>query len=257
MGLAMEAAASAGKEFVVLDRPNPIGGLVVGGPMLDRGSESFVGFHHLPVRHGMTIGELAQMFKKERKLNLKLTVVPVKGWRRGMLWDQTGLYWVNPSPNMRSPHAALLYPGVGLLETTNVSVGRGTDTPFEVFGAPWIDGHKLASDLSQQDHQGLAFTPIRFTPDSSKFAGDACEGVKILITDRQQVRPIHLGMSLAHWLRKQYPQAWQVDRFDRLLGNQQVFELIKAGAELNEIEAAYLIDVDRFRRRRMPFLIYP
>ena len=148
MGEAMKACAEHGKRFVVLDRPNPIGGVAVAGPMLDAGKESFVGFHRLPVRHGMTIGELARMFQDELKLKLDLQVIECEGWKRADAWDATGLTWVNPSPNMRSLTQAFLYPGIGLLETTNVSVGRGTDTPFEVIGAPWLDGRKLAAELN-------------------------------------------------------------------------------------------------------------
>ncbi len=161
MGGAMRAAAEHGVRFVVLDRPNPIGGTVVQGPVLDKGSESFVGFHPIAVRHGMTTGELATMFRDELKLDLELTVIRMEGWQRGMMFDETGLLWVNPSPNMRSLTQAILYPGIGLLETTNLSVGRGTDTPFEVVGAPWIDAVTLARELNASD---LAGSQIRADP---------------------------------------------------------------------------------------------
>ncbi|HUP81928.1 MAG TPA: exo-beta-N-acetylmuramidase NamZ domain-containing protein, partial [Pirellula sp.] len=175
MGEAMIAAAEHHRRFVVLDRPNPINGIDVVGPMLDPNSESFVGFHRLPVRHGMTIGELARMFKQELKLELDLQVIACEGWQRSDYWDKTGLTWVNPSPNMRSLTEALLYPGVGLIETTNVSVGRGTDTPFEVVGAPWIDGRKLAKQLNERQLPGVTFVPIEFTPTSTKFTNEACK----------------------------------------------------------------------------------
>jgi uncharacterized protein YbbC (DUF1343 family) len=195
MGEAMQAAAESKKRFVVLDRPNPIGGIAVAGPMLDRGKESFVGFHRLPVRHGMTIGELARLFKAELKLDLELEVIACEGWQRGDLWDATGLAWINPSPNMRSLTQALLYPGIGLLETTNLSVGRGTDTPFEVIGAPWLDGRKLAAALASRNIPGVTFVPVAFTPASSKFAEKPCGGVNIIITDRERFEPLRTGAS--------------------------------------------------------------
>jgi uncharacterized protein YbbC (DUF1343 family) len=176
MGNAMRSAAEHQLRFVVLDRPNPINGVEVEGPILDDGSQSFVGFHTLPVRHGMTVGELAAMFNDELQLGVDLQVIPVESWRREDYFDRTGLLWVNPSPNMRSLAQAVLYPGIGLLETTNLSVGRGTDTPFEVIGAPWLDGIPLARALNQSGLAGVRFVPIRFTPDASKFAGQPCGG---------------------------------------------------------------------------------
>ena len=192
----------------MLDRPNPIGGVAVAGPMLDAGSESFVGFHRLPVRHGMTVGELARLFQDELKLELDLQVIECEGWRRADAWDATGLTWVNPSPNMRSLTQALLYPGIGLLETTNLSVGRGTDTPFEVIGAPWLDGRKLAAELNARRHRRRQRScPIEFTPTSSKFANQKCGGVNIVITDRDQFEPLRTGFEiaaqLAHALSRQ------------------------------------------------------
>ncbi len=256
MGLAMEAAAESGKEFVVLDRPNPIGGLRVAGPLLDRGKESFVGYHRMPLRHGMTIGELARMFRAEKKLELNLTVIPMQNWNRSMLFDETGLYWIDPSPNMRSLHAALLYPGVGLLETTNVSVGRGTPTPFELFGAPWIDGRKMAEDLNRQRHRGLSFVPVRFTPQSSKYEGEECEGVRILVTRQADIEPIRLGLAMASWLRKHCGEDWQTKSLPRLLGNDVVFELIQRGDSAGKMEAAFSGDLDEFLSRRRRYLLY-
>ena len=168
MCLAMEAAAKAGKEFVVLDRPNPIDGVTLEGPLLDKGSESFVGLLRLPIRHGLTVGEMATMFAKERGIDDKLTVVKCDGWRRDMYLFDTGLFWLNPSPNMRSLEAALLYPGIGMLEFTNLSVGRGTDTPFEVLGAPWIDEHKLAEMVNAAESAGRARRAIAVHADSEQ-----------------------------------------------------------------------------------------
>lgn len=257
MGLAMEAAAEHGLRFVVLDRPNPIGGTHVEGPVLDAGKECFVGYHTIPVRHGMTIGELAQMIRAERKLNLDLQIVQVANWQRGELWDQTGLTWTNPSPNMRSLTEALLYPGIGLLETTNLSVGRGTDTPFELIGAPWIDGRKLADSLSNAGLPGIRFVPIRFTPQASKFAGEACEGVNFIITDRSTFLPVQTGLTVAITLHRLFPDAWQSDRFNRLLMDDAVYEAFLKGKNYAELEMRFDKELGEFMARRRQFLLYP
>ena len=256
MGEAMKAAAEHGQRFVVLDRPNPIGGSLVAGPLLDRGHESFVGFHRLPVRHGMTIGELALMFKAELKLELDLQVIECEGWRRGDTFDATGLVWVNPSPNMRSLTQAFLYPGVGLLETTNLSVGRGTDTPFEVIGAPWLDGGKLARELTVRAIPGVSFVPIEFTPSSSKFSGEKCGGINIIITDRMTFEPIRAGLEVAVALRKLYPEQWDAKAYDRLLLNKTTHQAILAGKSADEVQAVARDGVEQFLRRRSQYLIY-
>ncbi len=239
MGHAMQAAAENGVRFVVLDRPNPINGVDVSGPVLDEGRQSFVGFHRLPVRHGMTIGELALMFRAELALDLELEVVPLEGWHRTDFFDATGLPWVNPSPNMRSLTEALLYPGIGLLETTNLSVGRGTETPFELFGAPWLDGDMLARELNRLALPGVSFTPIRFTPTASKFEGELCQGVGIRITDREQFEPLRTGLEIALQLRRLYAGVWEIDNYDRLLGNAGVLEAIREGRLYAEILENY------------------
>ena len=256
MGEALKAAAEHGKRFVVLDRPNPLGGIEVAGPMLDRGRESFVGFHRLPVRHGMTIGELALMFKAELKLELDLQVIECEGWRRADAFDATGLVWVNPSPNMRRLTQAFLYPGIGLLETTNLSVGRGTDTPFEVAGAPWLDGRKLAGELTSRRIPGVSFVPIEFTPSSSKFSGEKCGGINIVITDRAKFEPLRTGLEIAVVLRKLYPDQWDAKAYDRLLGNKQTHEAILAGKPMDEVQAAAREGLSDFLRRRTKYLIY-
>jgi uncharacterized protein YbbC (DUF1343 family)/CubicO group peptidase (beta-lactamase class C family) len=256
MGEAMQAAAEHQRRFVVLDRPNPINGVDVAGPMLDPGKESFVGFHRIPVRHGMTTGELAVMFKSERKLDLDLQIIPCEGWRRRETWDDTGLLWVNPSPNMRSLTEALLYPGVGLLETTNVSVGRGTDTPFEVVGAPWIDARRLATELHARNIPGVTFVPIEFTPTSSKFANETCHGINIAITDRQTFEPLRLGFEIAAALRKLFPNAWETKSYNRLLANDRTFEAVVGGKSVEEILTAARTGVSEFLRRRETCLIY-
>ena len=256
MGYAMEEAAKRGIRFVVLDRPNPIGGVGVDGPVLDAGRESFVGYHPIPVRHGMTVGELAGMFNGERGLDLDLQVVRVEGWRRSDFFDATGLKWVNPSPNMRSLTEAILYPGIGLLETTNLSVGRGTETPFEIIGAPWLDAGKLESALNRAGLPGVGFRAVSFTPEESVFRGQPCQGVTISITDRAAFDPLRTGFEIARQLRILYPQAWKADRYDRLLGNRQVLEAVLAGKSTAQIESIYRPALDDFRRRRSRFLLY-
>jgi len=257
MGLAMEAAAEHGLRFVVLDRPNPIGGLAVAGPVLEAGRESFVGYHRLPVRHGMTAGELARMFQAERGWTLDLQVIRMAGWRRADYWDATGLRWVDPSPNMRSLTQAVLYPGVGLLETTNVSVGRGTDTPFEVVGAPWIDGLRLARELSERRLPGVVFVPIRFTPDASKYAGESCGGINIVITDRRRFRSVETGLRIACVLRYLYPKKWQMERYQRLLANEKAWRTIRDGCDRETVRSLTRLGLDDFLARRKQFLLYP
>ena len=256
MGLAMEAAAEAGVRFVVLDRPNPIGGLAVDGPVLDAGSESFTAHHRLPIRHGMTVGELALMFKDERGLDLDLDVIRVQGWRRGDLFDATGLRWVNPSPNMRSLTEAILYPGVGLLETTNLSVGRGTDTPFEIVGATWIDGQQLERALSDAKLPGVAFGSVRFTPNASRFRDERCGGITVAITDRGTFDPLATGLEIARQLGILFPDDWSAKDYNRLLGSQEVLDAVLAGKTVDEIKQIYRPGLDDFLARRRQFLIY-
>ena len=256
MGYAMEEAARHDLEFFVLDRPNPIGGVAVEGPLLDDGKQSFVGYHRLPIRHGMTVGELARMFNDELKLDLKLTIVPVEAWSREQLFDATGLTWINPSPNMRSLTEALLYPGIGLLETTNLSVGRGTETPFEVFGAPWVDGRSLAGALNRAHTPGVSFEPITFTPQASKFEGEACGGVRIRVADRSKLEPVRVGLEVAVQLRRLYPEAWKIDGYARLLGNDAVLNALRDGRTAAEIEASNQDDLKGFLKRREAFLLY-
>ncbi len=256
MGHAMQAAADNGKRFVVLDRPNPINGITVAGPVLDEGRQSFTGFHRLPVRHGMTIGELALMFKAELRLDLDLKIIPIEAWSRIDYFDVTGLKWINPSPNMRSLTEAILYPGIGLLETTNLSVGRGTDTPFELFGAPWLDSEQFVMELNKLNLPGVEFKAIQFTPDSSKFAGDLCAGVGIRITDRERFESVRTGIEIALQLRRLYPQEWEIDAYDRLLVNEAVLSAIRLGRPFTEIESVYHAGLTEFMQRRSQYLIY-
>ncbi len=254
MGNAMRAAAEHQLRFVVLDRPNPINGVDVEGPVLDDGSQSFVGFHTLPVRHGMTVGELAAMFNDELRLGVDLQVIPVEGWRRQDYFDRTGLLWVNPSPNMRSLAEAVLYPGIGLLETTNLSVGRGTDTPFEVIGAPWLDGIELARLLNQSGLEGVRFVPVRFTPASSKYAGQLCGGVNIVVVDRSRFRPVRTGLEIARHLQRLYPQDWEAPKFNGLLSDRQTLEAVLAGKTVEEMESAWASRTPGFLNPTAPIL---
>jgi uncharacterized protein YbbC (DUF1343 family) len=254
---AMGAANEFGKKFVVLDRPNPIGAVATAGPMLDAGSESFVGFHSMPVRHGMTVGELAKMIQVEKKLDkLELQVIPCENWSRDQYYDQTGLIWTNPSPNMRSLTQALLYPGIGIWEFTNISVGRGTDTPFQVVGAPWIDHQALVSAMHSLKLPGTSSVPIEFTPTSSKFSGELCKGIEFFITDREQFDPMQLGLALAWALRSQHPQQWETKNLNRLLGNQQCADAILAGQTPDELLDIARQGISDFLRRRETFIIY-
>ncbi len=256
LGLVLEAAAEHGIKVVVLDRPNPIGGLAVDGPVLDGGRESFTAYHRLPVRHGLTVGELARLFNAERKLGADLDVVRMEGWRRGDLYDATGLPWINPSPNLRGLTASLLYPGIGLLETTNVSVGRGTDRPFEWIGAPWIDGQRLAAALAVEDVPGVRFMPRSLKPSASTHRGRECGGVQILVTDWAAVRPLSTGLAIACTLRRLYPQDWNIERYNDLLGHRATWEAVKRGASWREITKSWRPELGRFETTRRRYLLY-
>ncbi|MCH9655202.1 MAG: DUF1343 domain-containing protein [Planctomycetes bacterium] len=256
MGNAMQAAKKQGLKFIVLDRPNPINGLDYAGPLLDEGAQSFVGYHRIPVRHGMTVGELARMFNSEMKIGVDLQVIPLQNWKREMYYDETGLTWVNPSPNMRNLNEALLYPGIGLLETTNLSVGRGTDTPFEWIGAPWLDGMQLAKRLNQAKLRGVRFVPVRFTPKSSKFTGELCGGVNFIITDRRLFQSVKTGLEVAHQLRTLFPDEWETKNLNRLLANQSALDSIVAGKPVTQIQALYQGDLVDFAIRRAKYLMY-
>jgi uncharacterized protein YbbC (DUF1343 family) len=256
MGNAMQAAGEHGVRFVVLDRPNPINGVDVAGPMLDDGKQSFTGFHRLPVRHGMTVGELAGLFKAELGIDVNLQVIEMENWRREDFFDATALPWVNPSPNIRSLTAALLYPGIGLLETTNLSVGRGTQTPFEIIGAPWLDGTALAAQLNGALLPGVSFEPVEFVPDSSTFHGEICHGVQLSVTDREVFEPMRIGLEIARRLALGYGKTWDIDAYLRLLGNDATLDAVRRGLPVTEIVAAYDEELAGFKERRERFLIY-
>ena len=267
MMLCMEAAAEAGIGFVVLDRPNPIGGVLVEGPRLRPGFESFCGLHDLAVRHGMTVGELALLFSEERRMDLELEVVPCRGWRRDVPFRATGLPWVFPSPNMPTPETALVYPGMCLLEGTNLSEGRGTTRPFELFGAPWLDGQRLADDLAREKLPGVRFRPVSFVPTWDKHAGVRCHGVELHVTDAARFRPFRTGLAaVLHarrqdqgrfgWRREAYEFVADVPAFDLLCGSDRERRAIEAGATLAELARPLVEEEGAFARRRAAFLRY-
>ena len=252
----LEEAAKHRKKVLVLDRPNPINGEKVEGVLADSNKLSFVAAHTIPVRHGMTVGEIATMINRERGINAELEVIKMEGWDRGLWFDQTQQYWVNPSPNMRNLTQALLYPGIGMLEFTNVSVGRGTDTPFEVLGAPWMDGRRLAKELSKLRLPGISFVPIRFTPNASKFKGELCEGINFIVTDRDKFEPVRTGYEIAFALKRLFPEKWDKSKYEVLTRSKFVTEQLESDAN-----AAYLISKSRvdervFLERRKEFLLY-
>ncbi len=263
LGYLLEEAAPRHLRVIVLDRPNPLGGEIIEGPLLDEGRTSFVGYHCVPVRHGMTLGELARLVKAERSLDLDLTVIPAEGWRRSMLWDDTFLRWNNPSPNLRSPLAALLYPGVGMLELTNLSVGRGTDSPFERVGAPWIHGPDLAREIEAAGIPGLTVRADTFTPTSGPHAQKTCGGLRFSVHSPRSFTPLRLGIALALALRKLYPAAWESTQFDTLLAHRATAAAVLGGGhppaggdKSREIAASWSPDEEAFRARRAPFLLY-
>jgi uncharacterized protein YbbC (DUF1343 family) len=256
VGYFLEAAAKAGVEVIILDRPNPITGSFVQGPMSDDGRENFTNYFPEPPRHGMTLGELAKMFNAERHIGARLTVVAMEGWQRGDWFDSTALPWVNPSPNLRSLNEATLYPGVGMIEGTNVSVGRGTDTPFELMGAPWIKARELAAYLNGREIQSVRFIPVTFTPSSSNFAGERCEGVNLIVLDRNTLDSPELGIELASALRKLYPNDFKLDRMADLLVNQAVLKAIGAGEDPRRIAEDWQERLESFVRLREDYLLY-
>jgi uncharacterized protein YbbC (DUF1343 family) len=256
LGYFLEAAAKAGIEIIVLDRPNPINGSFVQGPLSDPGRQSFVDYFPVPVRHGMTMGELARMFNQERGIHARLTVVPMEGWQRGDWFDSTGLAWVNPSPNLRSLTEAALYPGVALVEGTNVSVGRGTDTPFELLGAPWINGRELAAYLNARLLAGVRFVPIKFTPSSNPYLGQECQGVNIVLTGRNDLDSPELGIELASALHKLYPQQYHMEKIIDILASQNVYNSLVQAEDPRRIAEDWEADLDQFERMRKKYLMY-
>ncbi|MBZ5535111.1 MAG: DUF1343 domain-containing protein [Acidobacteriia bacterium] len=253
----MEAAAQHHLKYVVLDRPDPITGLRVEGPALDTKHVSFVGyFPGMPIRHGMTVGELAQMFNEEKKIGADLVVIQMRGWRRWQWYDETGLPWVHPSPNMRNMNEALLYPAVAVLEGANVSVGRGTDTPFELFGAPWIDGIQLAKKVLAARVAGLRVYPIRFTPSAKPFANEHCGGIFLMVVERDSFDTGKAMLALVSALQQLYPGKFQIEKILPLLGSEALLQQLKDGAEMKSLHQSLSADEDRFKKIREKYLIY-
>jgi len=254
LGLALEAAAEQGKEIVVLDRVNPITATMVDGPVL-AAPPTFVGFYRVPLRHGMTLGELATLYNAEKQLNARLTIIKVENWSRDMWFDETGLPWTNPSPNMRNLTEATLYPGIGLLESV-LSVGRGTDTPFEVVGAPYIEDTRLAAELNRAGLPGIRFVPVQFTPTYSVHKGQLCRGVYFVLTDRGACPVVDVGLLIAKTLHRWYPQQFNLDKIKHLLLDPKTLEAVRADKSLADIHALWRTDLKTFQAQRGSALLY-
>jgi uncharacterized protein YbbC (DUF1343 family)/CubicO group peptidase (beta-lactamase class C family) len=256
MAYAMEAAAKKGIAFYVLDRPNPITSSMVQGPVMDRDLRSFVGYFPMPVRHGMTVGELASMFNSENQIGVKLEVIKMRGYKRTDWYDETGLLWVNPSPNLRTLTEAILYPGVAMVEGANVSVGRGTETPFELLGAPWIKAKELAGYLNRRKIEGARFIPVNFIPKSNRFENQLCHGIQIVLTDRQALDSPALGVEIAsalHWL---HSNDFHLDKTLPLIGSYEVLQAIKDGQDPNAIFVNWQPSLEMFNKIRSKYLLY-
>lgn len=256
MAYCMEAAAKHHITFVVFDRPDPLGGEVIEGPMLDADRTSFTGYFPMPVRYGMTIGELAKMFNAENKIGADLKVFPMRNWRRSDAYDQTGLKWIPPSPNLRTLNAAFLYPGIEILQAGGVSVGRGTAAPFEILGAPWIHGAQFAVALERRKIPGVSFSPTQFTPTEGIYKGQACRGVRIAITNRDALRSMRMGLEIADALHRMYPGDFHLDKVIELLGSQATIDRLERGDSPADIVAGWSADIEKFRAMREKYLLY-
>jgi uncharacterized protein YbbC (DUF1343 family) len=256
MAYCMEEAAKRHIEFVVLDRPNPLGGEAIEGPMLDHDRLSFTGYFPMPVRYGMTIGELAKMFKAENKIGAVLHVVAMKDWHRSETFDQTGLRWIPPSPNLRTVNAAFLYPGIEILQSGGVSVGRGTDTPFELIGAPWVQAARLTAELNRRAVPGVRFQTTLFTPDDGLYKGQYCQGVSIIITNRAELDSIRMGLEIASALHRLYPEQFHLEKINELLGSKTTLEQLERGDEPARIIAGWSDELEKFRGTRAKYLLY-
>jgi uncharacterized protein YbbC (DUF1343 family) len=269
LGYVLEGAAEKGIPIVVLDRPNPIGGLQVEGPVTEDSLKSFVGFARVPIRHGMTIGELALMYNGQGWLaggvRAKLYVVRMENWRRAMWYDQTGLRWIKPSPNMVSLATATVYPGTCLFEGVNVSEGRGSDHPFEYIGAPWLKSAQVLETLARVQLKGVKFETVQFTPTkraagtgTPKFSGQGCNGIAVHVVDRQMFEPVRAGLSLIWAIRVLQPEKfeWRESWFDRLCGTADVRKMLEAGKTPDEAIARWTGALDEFKRLRAKYLLY-
>ena len=256
LGYFLETAAKAGKEMFVLDRPNPITGSYVQGPVADAGSESFVGYWQTPIRHGMTVGELARMFNQERAIGARLTVIAMDGWMRGDWFDSTGKLWIHPSPNMRNLTEATLYPGLGMIEGTNISVGRGTDTPFELAGAPWVQSSALAQYLNAREINGVRFVPVEFTPNASIYANQKCGGVNVVLTNRDALDAPELGLEIAAALHKLYPGDFDIAKMSGLMRSKASLDAVTSGEDPRRIAEGWQEALSAFSAIRARYLLY-
>ena len=256
MAYSMEAAAEQHIAFVVLDRPNPLGGEIIEGPVLDRDRTSFVGYFPMPVRYAMTMGELAQMFSSENKIGADLHVVAMQDWHRRDFYDMTGLAWIAPSPALRTLRESILYPGIEILQAAGVSVGRGTPTPFELLGAPWIDSSALMAELNRRQLKGVRFAAAEFTPASGLYSGVLCKGISIDLQDRNSFRPVAAGLQIAAILHSLYPTQFHVEKMIELLGSRSAVDGLARGEDPKEIEARWAADLDKFRTMREKYLLY-
>ncbi len=268
MAHCMESCAQHGKQIVVLDRPNPIGGKRVEGNLLEPKYRSFVGLYPLPMRHGLTMGELALLLNQEFEIGCRLTVVPLRGWRRSMWWDETALPWISPSPNLPTLDSATVYPGLVLVEGTELSEGRGTTRPFELVGAPFVDSHDLASQLAEYDLPGVFFRATSFQPAFQKHSGQLCGGVQIHVTDRESFHPYRTGVAVLASVRKLYPEKFRWKKppyeyendklpIDVICGSATIRTGIEAEEDPMALSAAWTADLERFEQQRRPYLLYP
>jgi uncharacterized protein YbbC (DUF1343 family) len=257
MGYTMQAAAAHRIAYYVLDRPDPLGGELIEGPMLDADKTNFVAYFPMPLRMGMTLGEMARMFNAENKIGCDLHVIAMRNWRRSEWFEDTGLPWKNPSPNLRSLRAEILYPGLEILQAGGVSVGRGTELPFERIGAPWMDAAKFSAYMNRRAVPGVRFVPERFTPNAGLFKDEKCEGARLAVTDRRSLQSMRLGMEIAAALTKLYPEKFDVEKTILLLGNEETVRMLKDGDAPATIEMSWNAELDAFRKIRAKYLIYP
>jgi uncharacterized protein YbbC (DUF1343 family) len=252
----MEAAAKHHLAYYVLDRPDPLGGERIEGPMLDRERTNFVGYFPMPVRMAMTLGELAQMFNAENRIGCDLHIIPTQNWHRRDLFDDTDLPWMNPSPNLRSFRAEILYPGLEVLQSGGVSVGRGTDRPFERIGAPWIHSDVFVEEMNRRSVPGVRFVADRFTPDSGLYSGEMCEGAIVTVTDRASFESMRMGIEIAAALKQLYPSNIDVTKMIALVGNVETVRKLKAGDASAAIVASWSSELEGFRKMSAKYLLY-
>jgi len=258
MKYCMEVANENNIGFIVLDRPNPINGIDISGPMLKNINVfGLAGVHNLPIRHGMTPGELALLFKADEKMQLNLNIIKMEGWKREMWFDETGLPWVNPSPNIRNMNQASLYPGLGLFERLNVANKRGLPSPFEMIGAPWINAYDFVNSLNKYNLSGVNFTPIKFSPEEHKYSNELCEGIYITITDREKLEPVKLGFIIIITLYKMYPEEFDINKLWHITRSKGLIQEIKNDPSIAELIRYWNNDLDIFRNKRGKYLLYP